>query len=166
MEETVQSGKQLVQELRELRARVQYLEALNRDRERVEQALRLSEERFRAIVAASPLGIVAMDTEGRVTLWNPAAERIFGWSEAEALGGPLPYVTEEMREDHATPREPVLGGATLSGVEVRGSRKDGSPIDISVFTAPLVDAAGTALGVMSINLDVTERRRLRDERLA
>jgi PAS domain S-box-containing protein len=57
-----------------------------REREAAEEALRRSEERQRALISSSPVAIVALDAAGRVESWNPAAERIFGWTEAEVVG--------------------------------------------------------------------------------
>ena len=51
------------------------------------------------LIEASPLAIVTFDPEGVVTMWNPAAERIFGWSENEALGSRLPFVPAEKQEE-------------------------------------------------------------------
>lgn len=56
-----------------------------------------------------------MDSEGAVTLWNPAAETIFGWSEPEVLGKPLPYFAETMRAEHVALRRRVLSGEVFSG---------------------------------------------------
>src|ERR1700722_8934438 len=62
------------------------------DRKRYEEALHDANQRFEALIQSSPLAIVSLDLNSRVTLWNPAAERLFGWTAAEALGGPLPFL--------------------------------------------------------------------------
>ena len=58
----------------------------------------MTSELLRSVFAASPLAITATDAEGLVKLWNPAAERLFGWTEAEATGQPIPTVPAD-RED-------------------------------------------------------------------
>jgi HTH-type transcriptional regulator, bacterioopsin transcriptional activator and related proteins len=73
---------------------------------------------------------------------EPAAERLFGWTAGEVLGGLLPFIPEEKREEHRRMRQRDLRGESFTGLEVRRVRKDGTPIDISVSTAPLHDAAG------------------------
>src|SRR5207249_6794330 len=86
---------------------------------RTQEALRQSEERFRLLVAHALDAVITIDIEGRITSWNPQAERLFGWAQAEVLGRllsetiiPLTY-----REAHerglarfrATGEGPVLG---------------------------------------------------------
>ncbi|MBI2115158.1 MAG: PAS domain S-box protein [candidate division NC10 bacterium] len=113
---------------------------------------------------ASPLAIVSLDPEGRLTMWNPAAERIFGWREAEVLGQPLPFVPEARREEFTALRERVLRGEMLAGVELRRQRRDGTPIDVSLWAGPLHDARGEIVGIIGIVADTTEHRR-EEERL-
>jgi len=61
--------------------------------------LRHSEERFRAIVDSALSAITIIDSNGRIDLWNPAAERIFGWSAEDALSQPLSMVLPNLRSD-------------------------------------------------------------------
>ncbi|MCU0604395.1 MAG: PAS domain S-box protein [Desulfobacterales bacterium] len=128
----------------------------------MEERLRISEERFNALVQAFPLAIISMDSEGAVTLWNPAAETIFGWSEPEVLGKPLPYVAETMRAEHVALRRRVLSGEVFSGLEVRRQNKGGLPIDLRVSAVPLRDSKGDVCGIMSLKEDITTRKRAED----
>jgi PAS domain S-box-containing protein len=128
-------------------------------RKRTEEALRQSNDTLRALIEACPLTIMALDPEGRVTMWNRAAERVFGWSEAEVLGRPNPMVPEDKKEEHRFLRERALKGVATTGVEIRRRKKDGSPIDLSVSTAPLRDARGEICGGMSVLEDITQRKR-------
>jgi PAS domain S-box-containing protein len=128
-------------------------------RRQAEDALRETAETLRAIIEASPLAIIALEPEGTVRLWNPAAERIFGWSAAEVLGGPLPFVPADRQEESQALRQRVLQGEAISGVEIRRKRKDGSPIDVSLSTAPLHDSHGRVTGIVGIVADISERRR-------
>jgi PAS domain S-box-containing protein len=120
------------------------------------RALHVSEQ-LRAVISASPLPIVALTADGSITLWNPAAERVFGWTEDEVLGKPLPFIPEEKLAEHRMMRARDLTGEGFTGQEVRRCRKDGSPIDISVSTAPVRDATGRVIGIMSVYLDITGR---------
>ncbi len=129
------------------------------DRRRMEEELRRTNETLQALIQASPAAIIALDPEGRVTLWNPAAEHMFGWTAAEVLGRFLPLVPDDKRQEHDAFRHRVLQGEGFIGVEVRRRRKDGVPIDISLSTAPLRDARGRITGIMSVNLDITDRQR-------
>ncbi|MBI3087176.1 MAG: PAS domain S-box protein, partial [candidate division NC10 bacterium] len=130
------------------------------ERKRAEEALREANETLQALVRASPLAIMAVDPAGNVKTWNAAAERIFGWSEAEVLGRPLPTVPEEKQEEFLALRQQVLQGESFAGVEVRRQKRDGSPIDVSLSTAPVRDASGNFVGIMGVVTDITERKRM------
>ena len=133
------------------------------ERKRAEKALGETNATLQALIKSSPLAIIALDPEGLVTLWNPAAESMFGWSEREAMGQFLPLVPEDRHEEHAAMRQGVLGGEGFADVEVRRRRKDGSPIDVSISTAPLRDAQGRVIGVMSVSADITGRKKAEEK---
>lgn len=137
---------------------------LREGKRRVDEALRETHERLEALIQASPLAIAALDPEGNVTMWNPAAERIFGWSAPEVLGRCLPFVPKDKDQEARTLREWVLEGEGFTGLELQRQKKDGSPVDISISTAPLHDAGGRVTGMVGIIADVTERKRA-EERL-
>ena len=120
------------------------------------------------LIEASPLAIVTFDPEGVVTMWNPAAERIFGWSENEALGSRLPFVPADKQEEFLALRRRALLGEVFTEPELHRRRADGSPIVVSVSTSPLRRPDGTIYGIMSILMDVTERKAAEEtrERLA
>ncbi len=131
---------------------------------------RASEERSRAtaaqlqaVVQASPAAIVGFDAEGRVTLWNPAAERTFGWAAGEVLGGFNPIVSEDQREEFRGYVKIALGGEGWRDLEIVRRRKDGSLIDVSASSAPLRDAAGQVVGLISVLIDITGRKRAEAE---
>ena len=107
------------------------------ERRRAREALRLAHEQLKALIQSSPLAIVYFDREGLIRGWNPAAERLFGWSAAEVIGHRLPSVPEQSREESRLIIERTLQGERLSGLELRRLRKDGTWIDISLSTAPL-----------------------------
>ncbi|TAJ10509.1 MAG: PAS domain S-box protein [Nitrospirae bacterium] len=128
-------------------------------------------ERMATMIQSSPMAITVLDAEGRVQIWNPAAERIFGWSAEEVLGGPLPTVPEERQDEHREFVTRVLADQAFTGLEVVRRRKDGSPVTISLSAASLRNKEGRITGVMGIMADVTERKQMeryagRLERLA
>jgi len=132
------------------------------ERLRAEEALRESEETSRAVGDAMLNALIMMDAEGRVTRWNPGAERIFGYTKAEMMGQALHdlLVPDEYRASfHAnftkfceTGTGPVVGKVR----ELRGIRKDGSefPLEISLAGVRLRDQ-WHAVGVIQ---DITERK--------
>ena len=115
------------------------------------------------LIEASPLAIVTFDPEGVVTMWNPAAERIFGWAENEALGTRLPFVPAEKQVEFLALRRRALLGEAFTEPELHRRRADGSPIVVSASTAPLHRQDGTIYGILSILMDVTDHRSPEDE---
>jgi HTH-type transcriptional regulator, bacterioopsin transcriptional activator and related proteins len=130
----------------------------------VEEDNRLAASRIlAALIEASPLAIVTFDPEGVVTMWNPAAERIFGWSGNEALGTRLPFVPAEKQEEFLALRRRALLGEVFTEPELHRRRADGAPIVVSVSTSPLRRTDGTIYGILSILMDVTEQKSTGDE---
>ena len=118
-----------------------------------------AEGTLRALVQASPLPIVGLDPDGLVLVWNPAAERVFGWAAAEVVGRPYPSLPDGGKEEHRALRERTLSGEAITGVQVERRHRDGSSVDVRMCTAALQDAAGNVIGAMAIMEDVTERQR-------
>jgi PAS domain S-box-containing protein len=132
------------------------------DQKRSEEELRSTYEKLQAVVEASPLAITALDREGKVSMWNRAAERMTGWTEGEAIGMRLPIVPEEKMSEFQALLGRARGGEPLSGVEVRRQKKDGSPIDVSIWTSPLRDRRGEVTAIMAVLADVTGRRQMEE----
>lgn len=130
------------------------------DIQETEAALRRSNQTLHALIEASPLAIVAVDESLNVTMWSPAAERIFGWREQEVVGRRYPLApTGHWGDVQAAIEEVLQEGITISGEERIRQRKDGSMVDVSVSTAPLRDGAGQTIGCMAILADITEHKR-------
>jgi PAS domain S-box-containing protein len=124
--------------------------------------LRETTRTLRELVEAAPAGIAVLDPEGKVLLWNPAMERIFGWTE-EVRGKLFPTVAagqEGAREN----LERLLAGERFAGVELRRFRKDGRPVDLLLWTAPLREESGRLKSTVAIFLDVTPLKEM--ERVA
>jgi len=114
-----------------------------------------------AVVDASPLAIVVFDPKGHIRTWNPAAERLFGYSAAEMVGraadaSPLASVSS------AGVAPSLARGESISALEVIARRKDGAEIDLSIFAAPL-GASGLS-GSVALVEDVSHRKRYERER--
>lgn len=115
-----------------------------------------------ALVRAAGDAIVVADPEGLVRFWNPAAERIFGFTEAEALGQSLDLIIpERFRARHWTGyREVMRTGVTRYGTDilrVPAGRKDGQRVSIAFTVALLKDAAGRVTGIAAVMRDETTR---------
>jgi len=128
------------------------------ERKRAEKELQQSNQSLQALIEASPLAIIAVDKEGIVKSWNPAAQKIFGWSAREALGHFIPVVPPDRKAEFHTILNKVLKGEQIHGLTVKRWRKNGKLIDVSLSTAPLQDIEGRIVGTMGIVEDITERK--------
>ncbi|HEX2190994.1 MAG TPA: ATP-binding protein, partial [Longimicrobiaceae bacterium] len=126
-----------------------------------------AEPPHREMVEAAPLPTVALDPEGNVVLWNPAAERELGWRADEVVGRPFPLVSPGQWPDFVAFLEEVLdrgeagrgaGSGRPASIEVLGRRATGAPAEVSLAAAPLPGAGGRPAGVVIQVVDVTERR--------
>ncbi len=124
-----------------------------------EEALRISNQQLQMLVQSSPLAIYTRDRNGLLTSWNPAAERLYGWTAAEVLGKPLPSVPGEQREESDELRRRLLAGETLIKFQGRRLRSDGGHIFIDASLGPLRDAAGAVIGIIAVAADITEQKR-------
>src|SRR4051795_11099804 len=110
----------------------------------------------------SPVAIVTLDMDNRVLSWNPAAERLFGYAQGEALDRPLHdllFPTEDLREEsRAIQRQAEDHG--LAHVIARRARKDGVLVDVEILTVPLV-VDGEPTGFLVLYHDITELLRAR-----
>jgi len=132
------------------------------DRKRAEEALQETNQTLQALIQASPLGIITLDADGNLKMWSPAAERIFGWTEQEVLDRPVPFVPEDKQEEFQRLHQVKLEGNSLTGLEVRRQKKDGSAIDIAFWGAPLQDAKGNIYSTMALIADISDRKRTQE----
>jgi diguanylate cyclase (GGDEF)-like protein/PAS domain S-box-containing protein len=123
------------------------------------EQLRQASQKLGALIQSSPLAIIVRDVEGRVESWNAAAERIYGWTQEEVQGRPVPFHPPEREAEIERFRRSILDGETVSGVEGVHVRKDGRLIDVSVSAALVHDVAGRPTGYLTMIADITERKR-------
>jgi PAS domain S-box-containing protein len=117
------------------------------------------EERLQALIDSSPLALVEFGLDTRVRLWNPAAERIFGWSREEMLGrGGLPMAPPSKLAESEELFARVSAGESLNDYETVRQRKDGTLVEVSIAAAPIRDGSGRVIGNMVAYTDITERK--------
>jgi PAS domain S-box-containing protein len=117
--------------------------------------------RLAAVVESSDDAIVSKDLNGIITSWNPAAERMFGYTASEAIGQSIRMIIPpelQAEEDMVLAR--IRAGQSVDHYETRRYRKDGSEILISLTVSPIVNNAGVVTGASKIARDITERARL------
>jgi len=131
------------------------------ERKRGEQALRESRQRVALHVQQTPLGVIECDLDLKITAWNPAAERILGWTAREVLGCCLlDTLVPPGQHDHVRRLYARLAETRDSVRNTNENlRRDGRRITCDWFNSPLVDADGQVIGVASLMLDVTDRIR-------
>lgn len=154
--------KRVSDRTRQLEIVVEELEGEILERKRVEDALKANEEKFRAITSTATDAVILMNDEGKISYWNPAAEKIFGYTNNEALGKELHMLLVPQEYYHAykdgfsvfrtTGKGPVVG-KTLEFLAVR---KDGTlfPIEASISVIQ-VKGKWEAVGIVR---DITERK--------
>jgi PAS domain S-box-containing protein len=113
-----------------------------------------------AIVASSEDAIVAHDLDGTITLWNAAAERLFGYPASEATGqSTLMLFPPDRRNEEIVTLERVWKGEDVSHFETVVVARDGTLIDVSLTISPIRNKSGEVIGASTIARDMRERRR-------
>ncbi len=133
------------------------------ERVRAEEELADTNQRLQAIIDASPLAIMRIDLQGRVRSWSRAAEEMSGFSAEEVIGNPLPVNPGGEPAISEERLAAIARGERLNGVELTRTRRDGSPMHLRIWTAPVRNAAGEIRGEVAIAADFTEQRRLQEQ---
>jgi PAS domain S-box-containing protein len=109
----------------------------------------------RAVVECAADAIVAVDRDFAVTVWNPAAERMFGWSAAEVIGRVPPIVPDELQAEHHAVLERVRAGGQVS-IATRRLHRASRLIDVRIDTSALCDQNGELVGWVGVYHPVGE----------
>jgi PAS domain S-box-containing protein len=136
------------------------------DRKRAEAALRKSEAHLQLQISRMPIGYVLWNSEFRALAWNPAAESMFGYREEEARGKhPYDFIVSKEVQPHVDEiwRRLLRGDSTAHSVNTNVT-KDGRTIVCEWSNTPIKESDGTVVGVLSMVVDITERRKA-EERL-
>ncbi len=139
------------------------LDRKDTERKQIEDQLYEATQRLKFHMGNSPLGVIEWDSDYRITRWNDKAEVIFGWSSKEVLGKRIDELRLVYEEDWNKVRQvmaDMLDGSRPSNVNKNHNyRKDGSVIYCEWYNSALLDASGKLVSVLSLILDVTERKR-------
>lgn len=115
--------------------------------------------RLAAIVTSCPDPIIGETLDGIITDWNPAAERLYGYTAGEAIGRPLTLLSPPDRGDEiATLLDRVRRGLTIEGFETARRAKDGRLIDVSLTIFPVWNDHGQLIGASATTRDISDRK--------
>lgn len=124
-------------------------------RRQMEARLRL----YESVINSSDDSIITRDVEGRITSWNPASERMYGYRAAEAVGQPLSMlVPPDQPEELELIMARLRRGERVEHFETLRVRKDGTHIAVSLSISPVHDEFGNLVGACAIARDISEAR--------
>jgi PAS domain S-box-containing protein len=119
-----------------------------------------TQRKLAAIVQSSDDAIISVSLDDVITSWNPGAQRMYGYSEAEAVGQPITMIIPpELREEEAEILRRVKAGDSLEHSETVRLGKGANRLDVSLTISPICDSAGKIVGVSKIARNITERKR-------
>lgn len=131
-----------------------------------EQRMYQEAQRLAAILENSDDAIVSMDLDGTIQYWNDAAERMYGYSEDEAMGRRIEIVipddAEKLHEDLEIRRK-IARGDPIKHYETTRRRKDGTELEVSLSVAPVRDPSGRIVAAADAARDISERKLLEAE---
>lgn len=122
---------------------------------------RAQETRFRyaAIVESSEDAIISKSLDGTILSWNAGAQRLFGFTEAEAIGQPNTIlIPSELRDEEKVILQKLAAGERIEHFETLRVTKRGERVDVSLTISPIRDSAGKTIGASLIAHDITERK--------
>jgi PAS domain S-box-containing protein len=117
--------------------------------------------RLAAIVESSEDAIIGKDLAGIVQSWNAGAQKIFGYSAAEMIGGPMtPLIPVGRLDEEKQILEKIKRGESVQHFDTVRQAKNGRQIDVSVTISPIKDSFGTIVGASKVARDITESKRV------
>ena len=117
-----------------------------------------------AIVESSEDAIISKNLDGIITSWNRAAQRIYGYTEAETVGQPITILIPEDRLNEETEiLRKIRRGERIDHFETVRKRKDGTLIPVSLTVSPIKDPAGNIIGASKSARDITEHKRIEEK---
>jgi PAS domain S-box-containing protein len=121
------------------------------------------EQRLAAIVECSDDAIISKDSNGVITTWNKAAERLFGYTAEEAVGRPvLMLIPSDRQQEESAILDSIHRGNPVARYETWRQRKDGTLVPIALTVSPLRDNSGKIVGASKIARDISDQVRLRE----
>ncbi|NJM64018.1 MAG: PAS domain S-box protein [Oscillatoriales cyanobacterium RU_3_3] len=134
------------------------------DRKQAELEARTAGQLWLAAIESSPLPVNLTDSNGKILIWNRAAEQFFGWRKEEVIGKSFPAMGEGKQQAFQASLKPLFKSQGHKGLELSLFNKEGNTLDVWMWASPIWMANGGTAGTISIFSDVSERKRIEDER--
>jgi len=134
------------------------------ERKKFEEELRRQKDYFEALFVNSPVAVVTADLDGNVVSWNPMAEKLFAYTQEEAIGKELDDLVandESIRAEAVGYTDQVINLGRVQ-VTTKRTRKDGSLVDVELLALPLI-VAEEKVGFIAIYHDISERKKIEGE---
>jgi two-component system CheB/CheR fusion protein len=137
---------------------VTFMDVTDRKQLDAERALRAE------MVTSSGDAIIGLDPKGAIISWNPGAERLYGYTPAEAIGKHVNFIVPpELRQEEGDILDRIGRAETIEHYETVRMHKDGGRVDISLRISPILDSAGLCIGASEVARDIGERVRAREQ---
>lgn len=121
-------------------------------------------QRLASIVESSDDAIISKDLNGVIRSWNRGAERVFGYTEQEAVGKPVTIlIPPDILNEEPSILGRIIKGERIDHYETTRQRKDGTLIYISLTVSPIRDAAGSIVGASKVARDISESKKSREK---
>ena len=121
-----------------------------------------TKEYLESLINNSADAITTTDLEGNIKSWNQAAESIYGFTEREVMGRPLPFVPDFLMKQERQFMERIKAGDVIKTETLRKTR-DGEVLEVSLTLSPIKDAMGEAIGISGISRDITKKKQVERE---
>jgi len=127
--------------------------------DRANKELQKIGEKYRTIIHVSPVSVISLTTDFRIKSWSSAAEKLLGWTEKEVLDQSIFFVLGNSDSFFENSCLDTVYGKTTCDLELSCAKKDGTPLCLNLYMAPMRDFSGVVEGIVIIALDITERKK-------
>ena len=163
LEQLYKSFNHMLQNLRQVTTSRDQLDVEVNARRKVEDQLQQTVATLETIINEAPLSIIILSVDGRVVRWNPAAERIFGWTAEEVVGKMYPLVHGAMVAECADICSLVASGITLRSKEVQRYHKSGRKLDLLLSASGMYENAKFTENMIVILEDISDLKKVQRE---
>ncbi|HDZ87028.1 MAG TPA: PAS domain S-box protein, partial [Nitrospirae bacterium] len=122
-----------------------------------------NKEYLESLIDNSADAIITSDLDGIVTSWNKGAEKIYGFTEEEAINTFLPFLPDFLIETEKSYMERIKEGETIKDIETVRLRKDGTMFEVSLTLSPIKDTSGEVIAISGISRDISEKKKVEKE---